>query len=174
MWSVNANVGCASETTSIELRRSNDGTTWSAPTPVILAQPGYSVWHLDVQWIPSRNEYWAVYNVKTAGSCTTPALYLATSADGVTWTTYASPVLARGAMRAFSDVVYRSTFSYDAVSDSIELWYSGARYDSRQYVWRSAYQQRSRGELFAAIARIPSRALASRAAAWGSPLLDAP
>jgi hypothetical protein len=175
MWAVNANVGCESTTTAVEVRRSSDGMAWSEPARVNLAQPGYSVWHLDVQWIPSRGEYWAVYNVKTAGSCTTPALFLATSADGVTWTTYASPVLARGVIRAFADVVYRSTFSYDAASDSIQLWYSGARYDSRQYVWRSAYQQRSRSELFAAIAKLPNGALASLAPRkWLPPLLDAP
>jgi len=60
---------------------------WSPPEQVSLVQLGYSVWHIDVQWIASRSEFWALYNVKTPGSCTTPAVYLATSGDGVTWRT---------------------------------------------------------------------------------------
>ena len=42
-----------------------------------------------------------------------PALYLATSADGRTWKTYPSPILARGTTPLFTDIVYRSTFAYE-------------------------------------------------------------
>src|SRR4030095_11135029 len=86
MWTVNSGpVGCGSSNTTVELRRSADGTTWSSPTTVSLSQPGVFPWHLEVQWIPSRAEYWAMFNGKVAGSCTTDALYLATSPDGITW-----------------------------------------------------------------------------------------
>lgn len=153
MWSVKSGAGCGASTTSVELRRSMNGIDWSLPERTTLDQgDGVFPWHLDVQWIPSRNEFWAVYNGKTAGTCTTAALYLATSPDGVTWTTYPSPILARGASPELADVVYRSTFAYDATTDLIDFWYSGAKNTAGQYVWRSAYQRRTRAEVFATAA----------------------
>ncbi|HEY4217328.1 MAG TPA: Ig-like domain-containing protein [Gemmatimonadaceae bacterium] len=175
MWSVNSNIGCAAPTTTVEVRRSTDGINWGAPTTVDLAQPGYSVWHIDVQWIPSQNAYWAVFNVKTAGSCTTPALYFASSTDGMTWATYPSPVLARGAIHEFSDIVYRSTFAYDSTAGVMDFWYSGAHYNGQAYVWHSAYQRRFRANVFSAISQVPSTNLAHRALRPGvPPLLVAP
>jgi hypothetical protein len=58
-----------------------------------------------VQWIPTRNEFWAVYNGKTAGSCTTPAVFLASSPDGVTWRVMDQPVIAKGRVPQFADIV---------------------------------------------------------------------
>ncbi len=175
MWSVNANIGCDAASTTVELRRSSDGLDWSAPQTVSLSQPGFSAWHIDVQWIPSRQEFWALYNGKTRGSCTTPALYLATSTDGVAWTTYPSPVLAHGAIPEFDDIVYRSTFAYDPASDIISFWYSGARYETPNYVWRSAFQRRYRASVFASITQAPSRVMASLVPGRTvPPLLDAP
>jgi hypothetical protein len=175
MWSVNANSGCAAGKTIVEVRRSSDGIVWSLPESVALSQSGYSVWHIDVQWIPSRKEYWALYNVKTGGSCTTPAVYLATSPDGVTWKTYASPVLARGAVKEFADIVYRSTFAYDPDADAIDFWYSGARFQAPYYVWRTAYQRRPRSTLFAAIGKPLDHPHALRVLRPGvQPLMDPP
>jgi len=151
MWSVNGNVGCSGPTTIVEQRRSADGIVWSSPETVDLVQPGVFPWHIDVQWIPSRNEFWAVYNGKTAGSCTTGALFLATSGDGLHWTTYATPLLSRGAAPELRDVVYRSTFAYDAATDDITFWYSGAKYELGEYIWRSVVERRLRREVFATI-----------------------
>jgi len=151
MWAVNGNIGCAGVDATVELRRSMNGTVWSNPEPVALSQPGVFPWHIDVEWIPSRAEYWALYNVKTPGTCTTGAVYLATSPDGLHWRTYPSPVLAHGAAFELQDVVYRSTFSFDAASDAVTLWYSGARFDNNNYIWRSAVQRRRRADLFATI-----------------------
>lgn len=148
MWSVNSNVGCSSTTTSVELRRSTNGLAWSAPQQVRLSLPGMFVWHIDVQWIPSLGQYWALFNAKVPGNCSTPALFLATSADGVTWHSNPSPVLARGAIAEFEDVVYRSSFAYDPATDIISFWYSGARYQMPNWTWRSAFQRRSRAEVF--------------------------
>jgi hypothetical protein len=175
MWSVNSNVGCTASTTTVELRRSTNGVDWSAPRTVSLSQPGYSVWHIEVQWVPSRQEYWALYNGKTAGSCTTPALFLATSADGETWKTFPSPVLAHGVIREFEDIVYRSTFAYDPSDDAISFWYSGARYESPNYLWRSAYERRARTAVFDVIAQPPNKTLLAAAAQRNvPPLLEAP
>lgn len=174
MWSVNGNVGCTGLNTTVELRRSSDGVTWSAPTTVALSQSGLYPWHIDVEWIPSRNEFWALYNTKTPGSCTTSAVYLGTSGDGVRWTTYPSPVLTHGAIPEFQDVVYRSTLSYDEASDAVTIWYSGARYESGNYIWRSAVQRRLRADLFATIAATPSRAAAQTPDRVVPPLRDFP
>jgi hypothetical protein len=174
MWSVNSNVGCSASSTFVELRRSTNGLDWSAPERVSLTQAGFWPWHIDVQWIPSRNEFWAIYNGKTSGSCTTPALFLATSPDGVHWTTFPSPILSHGVIPEFADVVYRSTFAYDPSLDAIDFWYSGAAYVSPSYVWRSAYQRRPRAEVFAVAAK---RTLAQATIAPARnvpPLLDAP
>jgi hypothetical protein len=162
MWSVKSGAGCGASQTSVELRRSMNGVDWSAPEKTTLDQgDGTFPWHIDVQWIPDRQEFWAVYNGKTAGTCTTAALYLATSTDGVRWTTYPSPILSRGASPELKDVVYRSTFAYDPSTDLIDFWYSGAKNTAGQYVWRSAYQRRTRGEVFATAAR--TQTVAARA-----------
>jgi hypothetical protein len=150
MWSVDAGTdGCGAAATSVELRRSTDGVQWADPVTVDLVQPGYSPWHIDVQWIPSRHEFWAVYNGKTPGSCTTPAVFLATSPDGVTWRAQEWPVLAKGRVPQFDDIVYRTTFDYDPVTDAITFWYSGARYNGTQYVWSAAVERRRRSDVFA-------------------------
>jgi hypothetical protein len=171
MWAVNANVGCTANSTYVALRRSTDGLHWSTETPVHLTQAGFYPWHIDVQWIPTFGQYWAIYNVKLPGSCSTPALYLATSADGINWTTYPSPVLARGAIPEFADIVYRSSFSYDAATDMISFWYSGARYESPNYIWRSAFQRRSSAEVFASIRKAAAPAAAAMLPRSGVPLL---
>jgi hypothetical protein len=151
MWAVNGNVGCSGATATVELRRSTNGIDWSKPDAVVLSQGNVYPWHIDVEWLPTRGEYWAMYNTKTAGTCTTSALYLATSRDGVHWTTYPSPVLARGAIPELRVVVYRSSFAYDELSDEVTIWYSGARLDAGNYIWRSAVQRRRRTDLFTTI-----------------------
>lgn len=152
MWSVNSGViGCGASSTSVELRRSADGVSWSAPEKATLSDPDGFPWHIDVEWIPSRNEYWAVYPVKVAGGCTTGRLRFATSADGLHWTTYASPLLLKGASDDLQDIVYRSTLDYDAASGVVTLWYSGAKFDHGFYRWHLAWERLSQSGLFARV-----------------------
>jgi hypothetical protein len=152
MWSVNGgSTGCVGSTATVELRRSRNGTAWSPPITVNLNQPGFYPWHIEVQWIPSLRQFWAVYNVKAPGGCVTPALYLATSDDGVNWQTYSSPVLARDAIPELRDIVYRSTFSYDPASDAVTFWFSGARFTGVGYRWAAAMGRMDRVELFTRI-----------------------
>jgi hypothetical protein len=175
MWAVDANSGCAAASTTVTVRHSSNGLDWSEPQPVSLEQAGYSPWHIDVQWIASRHEYWAVYNGKTEGTCATPALFIATSPDGVHWTTFPSPILRRGASPELADIVYRSTFAYDDASDTIDFWYSGARYTATGFVWGSAFQHRTRRDVFARAARQPVQASTNlRPRAGVPPLLNAP
>jgi hypothetical protein len=141
MWSVNSgSAGCSAALTTVERRTSADGYNWSAPATVNLTQPGQAIWHIDVQWIPARSEYWALYNTYPAGTtCSTNALYLARSADGITWTTYPAPIATVGVIDAFKHIVYRSTFLMNPKATNIKLWISGAKYDqSTGYVWQTA------------------------------------
>jgi len=155
MWTVNSgSVGCSSASTAVELRRSTDGVTWSQPVAVTLSQRGVFAWHIEVQWVPSLRQYWALFNGKAAGSCTTDALYIATSSDGLTWQTYASPVLRRGAIPEFADIVYRATFTYDEERDLVSLWHSGARHTPRGYEWHAAFERRRRADLFDGAGRV--------------------
>ncbi|MGH7718919.1 MAG: hypothetical protein ACREON_08780 [Gemmatimonadaceae bacterium] len=149
MWAVNGGAaGCQGPSATVELRRSANGIDWSPPHAVSLSHGELSPWHIDVIWVPSRAEYWALYNAKTSGSCTTAALFLATSPDGVEWTTIENPVLVRGAIPEFRDIVYRSTMEYDPAEDAITFWYSGASFDRGRYVWRSAVEKRRRPGVF--------------------------
>lgn len=128
MWSVDAGKrGCTAHATRIIMRRSSDGVSWSGPTKVSFSQPGYHPWHLDVQYVPQVEEYWALVAAFPQGAtCTQTSLFLATSSDGMTWTTFPTPVLARGALPQFSTNVYRSTFAFDPDGTSLTIWLTGA------------------------------------------------
>lgn len=153
MWSVNATGGCDGPTARVEMRRSTDGISWSAPAPVTMNFTGAYPWHIDVQWIPTRREYWALVPVKVAGTCITQSLYLARSPDGVQWTTLPNPVMRAGAVTEFRDIVYRSTFAYDPSADNVTLWVSGARFTGSVFEWSTAALRRPRSWLFDPVAR---------------------
>jgi len=124
-------------------------------------QPGLWPWHIEVQWIAERQEFWALYNAKQPGNCATPAVFLATSGDGVHWTTYNQPVLAKGRFAPFNDIVYRSSFVYDHGAQEVVFWYSGADYvPGRGYTWSAAAELVSVSSLFA---RLSSSSSALRA-----------
>ena len=163
MWGVNSGPqGCTAATTVVERRTSADGLTWTAAAPTDLVQPGQVVWHIDVQWIPARLEYWALYNTYPAGSnCATHALYLARSSDGVHWTVSPSPIARSGLIEQFSDIIYRSTFLVDSKGTHVTLWISGATYNDAGYVWRTASVATSTAELFAVAAAAPAAHLLS-------------
>lgn len=154
MWTINGGTdGCAGRSTTVELRQSVDGVTWSAPQTVSMGDGTQFPWHVDVTWVASRGEFWAVYNAKNPGSCTTPVLRFATSPDGVHWTVAPGAVLRRGALPEFADIVYRASLSYDPTTDGVTLWYSGARYTGKTYVWRVAEQEMTRATLFDLVSR---------------------
>ncbi len=160
MWSVNGQTGCRATAAWVERRTSSDGIAWSAPRAVGLNQPGYYPWHIDVIWVESQRQYWALYNAKVGTGCATPALFLATSPDGVAWTTYPSPVLERGSSPEFQDVVYRSTMEYLPSADAVRFWFSGARLMVGGYSWHIATQGRTRAKLFSQIRAKPAHAIA--------------
>jgi len=153
MWSVNGGaLGCSDPNASVELRRSRNGIIWSRPAKIDLRNGELMPWHIDVQWIPELGQYWALYPAKTAGNCLTREVFLATSGDGVHWTTYPTAVLKSGDLPELSDVVYRSTFSYNAESDEVRFWFSGANATvGKSYNWRTVVQRRRREDVMARI-----------------------
>ena len=160
MWMVDAGTrGCDARATRFVHRSSTDGIHWRPASRVDLVQPGYIAWHIDVQYLPARRAYWALLAAYPRGaSCMSTELFLATSADGTQWTTYPSPVLRRGAIPQFRRNVYRSTFAYDAATDSVTLWYTGAAVaargpDGEQLRWSAAVSRASALDLLAHVAR---------------------
>jgi hypothetical protein len=138
LWTVNSGtVGCSAPQTTVELRTSTNGVSWTAPQTVNLSQPGYQPWHIDVTFVPSKNEYWAVYAAYAHGSCGTTSLFLARSADGVNWTTYARPLLNAGTTWDAGQI-YRSTIIYEASTDTLRLWYSARDVN---HVWHTGYTE---------------------------------
>ena len=145
--------GVRPSTAWLEVRKSVNGIDWGTPTRITLAHDGLYPWHVEVQWIASRGEFWALYNAKQPGSCTTPALFFATSRNGVSWTPVRRPVVAKGVHPAFQDIVYRSTFAYDPVEDDLRLWISGARFDRSKWIWSTLLIRKHRPSLFDKVAR---------------------
>jgi hypothetical protein len=139
MWSVNsAPLGCSAPQTTVEMRTSSDGTTWSAPKTVNLTQPGYQPWHIDVLYVPSRSEYWAIYAAYPKASCGTTNLFFARSPDGINWTTFAKPALT-STQGWDAGQIYRSTMLYDPATDMVRLWYSAR--DANNHTWHTGYSE---------------------------------
>jgi hypothetical protein len=125
MWSANGGtVGCSSTSTTTEYRTSSDGVHWSLPQPLNISQPGYVIWHIEVESVPSKQQYWMLLAAyPTGGQCGVTVLFFANSADGVNWTTY--PHLALGIGSGWDNgEIYSSTFVYDPTQDLLSVWYS--------------------------------------------------
>ena len=127
MWAVNSGTaGCSAASTVVEYRLSTDGINWSAPQPANLLQSGYEIWHLNVSYISSKQEYWALLAAYPAGSdCGHTVLFYSTSLDGMNWTSNSKIVLAPG-MTWDNAEIYRSTLLYDLDSNSLSVWYSAS------------------------------------------------
>lgn len=154
MWTVNGGaLGCGGISATVQLRTSHDGVHWSKTTNVGLKNGRAMPWHIEVQWVPEINQFWALYPVKDPGTCATRELHLATSTDGIAWQTYPTPVLEAGELPMLADIVYRSTFEFDAARDEVRFWFSGANADGNRWNWRTVLQRRSRAALFAQITK---------------------
>jgi len=99
---------------------------WGPSRVAGLGQPGYHIWHLDVTWIEARHEYWAVYPAYPVHTCGARDLFLATSPDGVRWTTYPVPMLRHEDASWTSAMLYRATALYDAGRDVMRLYLSAS------------------------------------------------
>jgi len=133
MWYVRSGAsGCQTVTSSVRLRTAQlslldyfENAKWSDPITVSMSIPGYVIWHIDVEDLP-RGGYLAFIAAFPVGtSCSNSDLWLATSADGLTWRSFAIPLLWRGMALARGRSIstwYRGTMRYDAAGDTLHLW----------------------------------------------------
>ena len=157
-WYVDAGTaGCGATSTRVMVRRAAssavplDSVAWQDGVATDLTQPGYVVWHMKVEYVPSFKEYWALYVAYPAdgGSCQDDDLFLARSADGVHWQTYSRAVL-RHELRAWTaGALYRSSFVYDPTTDALRVWLSGVDVTA---VWHVGYAQFRLSSLLAQLA----------------------
>ncbi|MEO5800899.1 MAG: hypothetical protein ABIZ70_12280 [Gemmatimonadales bacterium] len=123
-----------SDMAGVEPARPESG--WDGARQVRLQQPGFSVWHIDVTWVPARNEYWAIYPANRNYSCYGRDLFFARSADGVNWTTYRTPVLQRSDADWIRGSLYRGSLLYDPSRDAIRIYLSASAPGS---IWHLGY-----------------------------------
>lgn len=130
MWLVNAS------TFRVRVCQSSDGRNWGPLQEVNL--PVDQVWHLDVRYIPSKGEYWMVYNYPRDPP-PPGVIRFARSRDGVNWTRYPPTNNALSPRAgAWDSSLYRSTFVYDSDTDRVRVWYAGR---SEQDVWHTGYTE---------------------------------
>ncbi len=144
---------------------------WSAPRVVGLVQPGYFIWHLDVSWIAAKQEYWAVYPAYAAKGCGARDLFFARSRDGITWTTYQTPVLRHEDERWTSAMLYRAALLYDASRDAVRIFLSASAPGPE---WRLGYVEFTYAELLAALDGSSPRALVGHRLKPGGPIPPPP
>jgi PGF-pre-PGF domain-containing protein len=121
MW-YTGGANCNADTT-VKFASSADGINWSSPQMVNI-KSNLNIWHLDVSYIPSQNEYWMVYAAYPKGStCGSTDLYFAKSTDKLNWTNYSDIIVKRGTSWDSSQI-YRSTFVFNDISNTIRIWYS--------------------------------------------------
>lgn len=109
---------------------------WGQAQSVAMRQPGFAIWHLDVIWVGERGEYWAIYPANRSFTCNGRDLFFARSRDGVTWTTYRTPVMRRRDADWMGASLYRGSLLYDAARDAIRIYFSASAPGS---VWQVGY-----------------------------------
>jgi hypothetical protein len=120
LWAVN------SATATVRTTQSTDGLNFGPSQAVTLADPA---WHLDVEYVPDRAEYWMFLDYpSTPGGI----LRFARSTNRVNWTTYPNPALTYTAS-GWDRSLYRSSFTFDAATNKIRLWYAA---HNGSLVWR--------------------------------------
>ena len=128
LWTVNlGSNSCTNTPSKIEYRSSADGVTWSAAQATNAVQPGYIPWHVTVNYIPSKSEYWMLLAAYAANSdCGKTQLFFQKSTDGINWVSYNHVALGIAQLGRWDDsMIYRSTLHYTPATDLLEVWYNG-------------------------------------------------
>ena len=134
LWYVRSGAkGCDAAASTVWMRSATpdadsryEHASWSAPTSVDLAIPGFVIWHFDITKLSESRGYLAMIAAYPRGwNCANSDVWLATSADGLHWQTYAAPVMWRN-MKAARDrsisTWYRGTVHYNSQTDMLDLW----------------------------------------------------
>ncbi|MEK7194182.1 MAG: hypothetical protein AAB660_00640 [Patescibacteria group bacterium] len=144
MFYVSAGIrGCGATSTEIKMRSALDGRaslgemTFGPASSINMKQAGLVIWHLKVRYIPSKNEWWAMYvaySPRLDGSCSRSDLYFAKSTNRTQWQTYPLPIVSRFDRRFDFLSVYRASFDYDSSTD--ELLVITSVIDSTDHLWQ--------------------------------------
>ena len=138
MWSNNTgDVGYNNgQSNFVELRYSDDGITWGAPTRVNnflgTNEVGQQLapWHQDVQYVPELKEFLCISQCFSGGNPDGSVLHFTKSKDGLNWEPVGNkPLLSPGEDGSWDDFqIYRSSFYYDPGEEvgngMIRVWYS--------------------------------------------------
>ena len=125
---------------------STDGIKWTNKKQVTITD---KTWHLNVEWVPSKSEYWMLSDYPTSKG----NMRWATSKDGLTWTTFPGLVLERRPA-AWDANLYRGCFIYDPAKDLLRVWYSA--YKTGPTVWRTGHTQRAYAAFLAQLKAKPA------------------
>jgi hypothetical protein len=124
MWTVDAGPGgCSTTSSRLEYRTSQDGVFWSHSQIADLTQPGYVLWHIEVRWVATKQEFWLLL-AAFKSNCGDTVLFFANSADGIHWTTYDKAALGTAPTGWDDGAIYRSGVAYDPTTDMLRVWYS--------------------------------------------------
>jgi predicted GH43/DUF377 family glycosyl hydrolase len=118
---------------------------------------------MDVEYIASHQEFWALLCCYDTGSINVPKtviepesdslksdknipteLYFAKSRDGREWVIYPKSILSPSKTGWDSERIYRSTLVYDSLKDRLRIWYSAS---NRNKVWHVGYTECDYGQL---------------------------
>jgi hypothetical protein len=127
LWSVDTGSGCATQSSTVNVRTSTDGVKWAPPQALSITQPGYVIWHVNMIPVPAKGQWMSLVTAYPLGrSCTSTVLFFANSHDGIHWRTYPTPILTPG-KGWDSKEIYRSSLLYDPNSGLLRVWYSAFR-----------------------------------------------
>lgn len=114
----------------VKYTNSNDGLSFSSSQNVniyknnININKDINVWHINVEYIPTRDEYWMVYAGYPVGSdCGKTDIYFAQSSDKINYVTDGIKLLPRTSFYSMNE--YRSAFLFDETTNIMKLWMSG-------------------------------------------------
>ncbi|MFI5232042.1 MAG: hypothetical protein ACHQSE_05960 [Gemmatimonadales bacterium] len=132
VWYVDAgSSGCSSVSNVVRMRMANptlsnslDSVQFGTEVATDLVQPGYVIWHIKIRYIAEKNLYLAMYAAfpqpaTGAGNCATNDLFVATSADGLHWTSYPVPIINKLDRRFNFTTLYRASFAYNPKTDHL-------------------------------------------------------
>jgi hypothetical protein len=141
LWTVNAgSAGCSATSNAIQYRTSADGINWSQPSNISIFGASYFPFHVTVQQVPSKGEYWMLISAYGTGqNCANAVLQFAKSTDGINWTAYPNSALRNGSGWD-NALIHTSSLVYDPASDQLNVWYGAS---STTGAYRIGYTQNS-------------------------------
>ncbi len=127
VWYISAEKGCLSKTTELKARAFDPKLkNFGFEKTNNLSQPGYVIWHVNIDYIESKKIYAGLAAAYPTGKdCETTDLFFISSSDGTNWKTYSNPLLRRKQSNEFTNSVYESSLSYNPKNHTTTIIYSG-------------------------------------------------